>query len=136
MKFKKVILAVLAFCILLSCVSCAGITTEESKEIASNLVGKTFKGTVEFDYADDWKMTWVFGEDTVSVTKEYNDAKGLPVIENKEFKYKVTGTYKRAKLVFPDTDAWNDMLIGFDADKSIRSLEHTDSVGTTRFYVK
>ena len=129
---KKFILAALVFCIAITCISC---TAAESKEIASNMVGKTFKGKVEFDYASDWEVTWEFGEETVKVTKEYPDAKGIPVVEEKEFKYKVTGTYKKAKAAFPDTKVWNDVRIFFDANGDIYYIEHTDSVGTTRFHV-
>jgi hypothetical protein len=129
---KKLIFIALVFCIAISCISC---TTAESKEIASNMVGKTFKGKVEFDYASDWDVTWEFGEETVKVTKEYSDFKGIPVIEEKEFKYKVTGTYKKAMAEFPDTNAWHDVRIFFDAKGEIYYIEHIDSVGTTRFYV-
>ena len=129
---KKLISAVLVFCIAIVCISC---TTAESKEIASNMVGKTFKGKVEFDYGSDWNVTWQFGEETVKVTKEYSDSKGLPVIEENEFKYKVTGTYKKAMVAFTNTKAWNDVRIFFDAKGAIYYIEHVDSVGTTRFYI-
>ena len=53
----------LVFCVALSCISC---TTAESREIASNMAGKTFKGKIEFDYGPDWEVSWKFSEDTVS----------------------------------------------------------------------
>ena len=129
---KKLILAVIVFCIAISCISCA---TAESKEIASDMIGKTFKGKVEFDNASDWDVTWEFGAETVKVTKKYSDFKGLPVIEENEFKYKVTGTYKKAMVAFTNTKAWNDVRVFFDAKGEIYYIEHVDSVGTTRFYI-
>lgn len=129
---KKIILAVLVFCVALSCISC---TTAESRDIASNMAGKTFKGKIEFDYGPDWEVTWKFSEDTVKVITEYPDAKGLPVTEVDDFNYKVTGTYKKAMAVFPNTKAWNDVRIFFDASGDIYYIEHTDSVGTSRFYI-
>ena len=70
-----------------------------------------------------------------TVTKEYLDFKGLPVKEEKEFKYKITGTYKKAMVVFPDTNSWNDMRIYFDAKGELYYIEHTSSVGADRFYI-
>ena len=136
---KKLIVSTILLCIAISCVSCA---TAESKEIASNMVGKIFKGKIEFDYASDWDMTWEFGENTVKVTKTYYDFKGLPVVEENEFKYKVTGSYKKAMAEFLDTDAWNDVRIFFDADGKIYYIEHTSQyvghseLAISRFYVK
>lgn len=136
---KKLIVSTILLCIVISCVSCA---TAESKEIASDMVGKIFKGKVEFDYASDWDVTWEFGEKTVKVTTVYDDFKGLPVTEEKEFEYKVTGTYKEAIAKFPDTDAWHDVRIFFDADGKIYYIEHTSQyaghseLAISRFYVK
>ncbi len=133
--FKKIIFVTLALCLAFSCVSCAGFSGAESKEIASKLVGKTFKGKIEFEYAEDWEVTWEFGEKTVLVTIDSIDKKGIPYSDVKEFQYKVTGSYKKAWVKFPGIDNWNDLLIGFDTKQNVSVLEHTDSVDTTRFYL-
>ena len=132
---KKIIVLALTLVLLLSCVACSGFETAESKEIASKLSGKTFKGKVEFDYAEDWEVTWIFGESSVSVTVESKDTKGIPYSETKEYRYKVTGSYKNAKVEFPGSKNWNALSVELDADKNPRALNHTDSTGTSRFAI-
>ena len=130
---KKLLLMPIILCLLISCVSCS---SAESKEITEKLWDKTFKGTVEFDLGEDWEVTWIFDELTVSVEVYTLDNNKIPYSYTKEYEYKVVGNYEKAKIKFPNSHDWNTLILEFDDNGNPYSLFHESNVDDSYFYVK
>jgi len=136
---KKVLLLILALCLLFSCTACSASSSKangEANEIAESMVGKTYRGWVVMEdfgaYGADWEMTWKFKDGIVEVIKDSETANGAPYTNTAEYNYKISGDYNEAYVVFPDSHAWNDLKIVFNDNVPV-TLIHTDSVGTSDF---